>query len=83
MMWPKLHPDKAIVYHADKFSNRSGYGSDPTHFLIGGTGCQYTRTVNSGTVRWKSHNPSELCELAAGCPAGPSVDSYNALVFAV
>jgi len=49
--------------------------------LNGGLGRQYTRTVNSGTVRWTFHNPSELGGLSAGCPAGPSVDSYNALVF--
>jgi len=63
----------------------SEYGSEPTRFQIGGLGRHYTRTVNSGTVRWTSHNPSELGGLSAGCPAGcpagPSVDSYNALVF--
>jgi len=28
------------------------------------------------------HNSSESGGLSAGCPAGPFVDSYNALVFA-
>jgi len=28
------------------------------------------------------HNPSELGVSSVGCPAGPFVDSYNALVFA-
>jgi hypothetical protein len=28
------------------------------------------------------YNPSKLGRLSAGCPAGPFVDSYNALVFA-
>jgi len=60
-----------------------GYGSEPTQFQIGGLGQQYTRTVSSGTVQWTSHNLSELGGLPAGCPAGPSVDSYNALVFTV
>jgi len=59
----------------------SGYGSEPTRFQIAGPGRQYTRTINSGTVRWTSQNPSQLGGLSAGCPAGRSVDSYNALVF--
>jgi len=29
-----------------------------------------------------SPNMSDLCWFSAGCPVGPSVDSYNALVFA-
>ena len=61
----------------------SEYGSEPTRSQIGGLGRHYTRTVNSGTVRWTSHNASELGGLSAGCPAGPSVDSYNALVFSL
>ena len=50
---------------------------------IGSPGCQYTRTINSGTVQCKSPNLSELGGLSSGHAAGPSVDSYNALVFAV
>ena len=61
----------------------SGNGSEPNSCQTGGPGRQYTRTVNSGTIRWKSHKPSELPGLSVGFPAGPSVDSYNALVFAV
>jgi len=60
-----------------------GSGSEPNHCQIGAQGCHYTRTVNSATVRCKSPNPSELGGLSAGRPAGPSVDLYNVLVFAV
>ena len=61
----------------------SGSGSELNRCQIGGPGCQYTRTVNSGLVRCNSPNPSELGRLSAGRPAGPSVDLYNVLVFAV
>jgi len=61
----------------------SGCGSEPNRCQIGGPGCQHTRTVNSGTVRCKSPNPSGLGGLSAGRPAGPSVDLYNVLIFAV
>jgi len=57
--------------------------SKPNCCQIGGPGCLHTRTVNSGTVRCKSPNPSGLGGLSAGRPAGPSVDLYNVLVFAV
>jgi len=62
----------------------SGSGSKPNRCQIGGPGSiQQTRTVNSGTVRCKCPNPSGLGVLSAGHPAGPSVDLYNVLVFAV
>jgi len=61
----------------------SGSLSELNCHQIGGLGCQYTRTVNSGTVQWLSPNPSELGGLSAGRPAGSSKHSYNALVFAV
>ena len=61
----------------------SGSGSEPNHCQMGGPGCLQTRTVNSGTVRWKSPNPSALGWSSAGRPACPSVDFYNVLVFAV
>jgi len=61
----------------------SGSGSEPNHCQTGGPGCQHTRTVDSGTVRCKSTNPSGLGGLSAGRTAGPSVDLYNVLVFAV
>lgn len=61
----------------------SGYQSVLYHGHIGSTGSQYTRTVHSGTVRWISQNLSELGGSSAGCPAGTSVDSFNAFVFAV
>jgi len=50
---------------------------------IGSPRCQFTQTVNSGTVQWKSPIPSELGGLSVGHPAGPYVDLYNVLVFAV
>jgi len=61
----------------------SGSGSEPNRCQIGGPGCQYSRTDNSGTVRCQYSNLSELGGLSAGRPAGPSVDLYNVLVFAV
>jgi len=66
----------------DMQGGEKGTGSEPNRCQIGGPGCQYTRTVNSGPVRCKSPNPSELGRLSAGRPAGPSVDLYNVLVFA-
>jgi len=60
-----------------------GSGSNRKCFQIGCPGSQYTGKVNLGPVRWKSSNLSELGRLAAGHPAGLSVESYNALVFAV
>jgi len=62
---------------------KSGSRSKLNHYQIGGLGCLYTRTVNSGMVQWKSPKPSELGGLSAGCPAGPSINSYKALVVAV
>jgi len=61
----------------------SGSVSEPNRCQIGGPGCQHTRSVDSGTVRCKSPNPSGLGGLSAGRTAGPSVDLYNVLVFAV
>ena len=61
----------------------SGSGSKANRSQIGGPGCQHARTVNSGTVRCKSPNSSGLGGLSAGRPAGPSVDLYIVLVFAV
>ena len=61
----------------------SGSGSQRHYCQIGGLGCQYTRTVNSGLVQCKSPNPSELVGLSVGRPAGQSVDLYNVVVFAV
>ena len=53
----------------------------PNCYKIGSPGRQDTQTVNLGTLQWKSPNRSELGGLSAGCPVGPSVDSYNAFVF--
>jgi len=58
-------------------------GFKPNCCPTGGPGCQYTRTVASGTVRWYTPNPSELGWLSARRPVGPAIDSYKALVFAV
>jgi len=58
----------------------SGSGSEPNPCQISGLGCQHTQTVNSGTVRCKSPNPSGLGGLSVGRPVGPSVDLYNILV---
>ena len=60
----------------------SGSGLEPNPRQNGSHDCQSTRNVNSGTVQWISHNPSQLAVLVADCPAGPSVDSYNAMAFA-
>ena len=64
-------------------SCRAGSVLEPNCRQIRCSGRQYTRAVNSGPVQWTSSNPSELGGLSAGCPVGPSVDSYNALAFAV
>jgi len=53
------------------------------HCQIGNPGRHWIRTVNSCTARWYDPNPSELGGLSVGRPAGPSIDSYKALVFAV
>ena len=76
------YPEVVLATVPDRhFGSRSG--SEPNHCQIGGPGCQHTRTVDSGTVRCKSPNPSGLGGLSAGRTAGPSVDLYNVLVFAV
>jgi len=63
----------------------SGYGSGstPNCCQIGGPGWEHTRTVHLGTVQCSSPNMSGLGGLSAGRPAGPSVDLYNVLVFAL
>jgi len=61
----------------------SGSRSKLTCCKIGYPGCQYTQTVNLGTVLWVSSNQSELGGLSECRPVGASVDSYNALVVAV
>ena len=60
-----------------RFGKGSRLKSHDSH--VGGLGHWYTQTVNLGTVQWTSPNLSELGMLSAG----PSVDSSNALVFAV
>jgi len=62
---------------------RSGSRSKPNHCQIVSWCCKNTRTVNLCTVQRISPNPSESDWLSASRPAGPSVDSYYALVFAV
>ena len=62
-----------------------GYGSglNLNRCRIGHPGCQHPNTVNLGAVGCKFPNLSELGELSQCRPAGPFVDSYNALAFAV
>ena len=62
---------------------RSGYGSEVNRRQIGSPGCQEIRTVNSGTIPSTCPYPSELGGFSAGCTAGPSVNSYNMLAFAI
>jgi len=61
----------------------SGYESEPNQSQIGGPGRQSTQTVDSGTVPSTSPYLSELGRISAGCIAGPSVNSYNMLAFAI
>jgi len=61
----------------------SGSGSKPNRCQNGSPGRQKTRTAHLVTVPWKTPNPSELGGLSAGRPAGPSLDSYKAVEFAV
>jgi len=63
------------------FGSRSG--SNLNHCQIGSLGCQWTRTISPGAVRWYTPNPSELGRLSAGRLAGPSIDSIKALAFGV
>ena len=58
-------------------------GLEPNRRQIRHPGRQFTRTVYFGTVRWKAPNQSGLGGFSAGCLAGPSVHSYNALPFAI
>jgi len=60
-----------------------GPGSKPNSCQIGGPGRQLTQSTHSGTVPWWTPNPFESGGLSAGCPVGPSIDSYKALEFAV
>jgi len=60
---------------------RSGSRSERRHCQVGGPGHQSTRAVISGMVRWITPNQSELGRLSACYPAGPSVNSFNALPF--
>jgi len=61
-----------------------GFGSESCSIhngcQVGGPGCPYIRTLIWGMVHWKPPNPSDLGWLPTGCPAGPSVDSYNAFI---
>jgi len=61
----------------------SGSRPKPPDCDSAGQGSAYTRTVNAGMVQWKSPNLSAMSRLSVGRSADPSVDSYNALVFAV
>ena len=60
-----------------------GYGSEPNQSQICGPGCEYTRTVDSGTVPSRSPYPAAFGGFSAGCTAGPSVNPYYMLAFAI
>ena len=60
-----------------------GSGSEPNRSQIGGPGRHETRTVNLGMVQSTSPYPSELGGFPACCSVGPSVNTYNMLVFAI
>jgi len=59
---------------------RSGSRSKPNCHQFGDPGWQFTPTVNSRTVRWKSPTLSELGGMSAGCPAGTSIDCIRLLI---
>ena len=63
--------------------SRSQFRSEPNHSQISGPCHQFTWTIYSGMFWWTSPTLSELGGLSAGCTAGLSVDSYNALACAV
>lgn len=76
----KLHVVFATVPDCDF---RSGSGSELNDCQLGDDGCQFTQTINSGMVRCKSPNQSEIASLLEGRPAGPSVGLYDVHVVAV
>jgi len=58
----------------------TGSGPELNCYQVGRPGCQFTQTINWGTVQCKSPNSSELSGLSEGRPVSPSVDSYNVLL---
>jgi len=80
-----LHPEALSLVLATVLDHHfgSGSGSEPNQCQIGGLGCKYTRTIHSGTVQQNTPYPSALGRYSAGCPVGPSVNTYNVLAFAV
>jgi len=73
--------DEVIATDQDRrFGSRSW--SELNYCNICGPGRQYTWTGNSGMVQWTSPPQSDLGGYSLGCPAGPSVDLYNAIAFA-
>jgi hypothetical protein len=61
----------------------SGSRLEPNCRQIGGPGPQFTETVNSGMVQSICPYPSELRRSSAGPPAGPFLNTYTALPFAI
>lgn len=61
----------------------SGSGSEPNWSQIGGLGRKLIRTVNWGTIELASPYPSQLGGFSPGCPAGPSVNTYNMFAIAI
>jgi len=61
----------------------SGSRLELNHSQIGSLRSQYTETVDSGTVQSTSPYKSEFGGFSVGCSAGPSVNTYNMLAFAI
>ena len=62
------------------FRDRVWVGTEPLPNWL--SGLSIDRNCQFGYSSMEILNLSELGGLSAGCPAGPFVDSYNALVFA-
>ena len=77
------HVYSVMLATVEESPSRSEFRSEPNRWHIGGPGHQYTWTVYWGMFWWKSPTPCELGGLSAGCTAGLSVNSYNALACAV
>lgn len=77
-----LNSNPSAQYTNTQYSEVNSSGSKLNRCLIDGSGCQYTRTVNSGKAQPMSPNRAEAGVLSVSCPAALSVDSYDAFDFA-
>jgi len=76
------HRERVIETSLDvDFGPRSRF--EPNICPNNSPGYQSTKTVSSGTVPMNTFNRTEFGRVSAHCPVGPTVDSYNALVFAI